>query len=425
MANRINRPHNFSAAIGWVMLWVLMQLCLLAERARSQVLHTDKEVYAAARLVGITEDLWQFELGEEQIQVGQDLLRWGAYPGIIRSQAIWTSDGSWLCGELEMETEKVAVISDWFESFSLPFSKVRGMVLNSPATLEQWLELESQLLETSGTEDHVWLRDGNRLSGVLNLTKESLASQSVVLETGGQEITLSLEQIVAVVFSPALQGPLSPRSTSERIGIRDGSMIIATRKRIDDQRVVIESADGLQLASFDVPSEFAKAISSLEHTPPNVVRLSDLEPASFKHLADNTLQWQLGINRDVYARPLIVDSGVVANGLALHSASQVAYRWDGSPARLIAEIRFAKPQAGGSQRLGSVMCRLLVAREGELQTIAEIPLKRSAANVPDSAMPNIDVSGAQLIVLIVEPADYGQYGDHVLWLDARLYREPE
>jgi hypothetical protein len=61
----------------------------------------------------------------------------------------------------------------------------------------------------------------------------------------------------------------------------------------------------------------------------------------------------------------------------------------------------------------------MLARGGKLQQVATFNLDRSET----SAKPvDVDISGAQLLVLVTEEADFAQYGDHVLWLDARIAR---
>jgi len=150
--------------------------------------------------------------------------------------------------------------------------------------------------------------------------------------------------------------------------------------------------------------------------------LSDLTPARYRHLPDSTLSWELGADRDVMGGPLHTKQSIFLRGLATHSSSQVAYRWDGSPVRMLAEVTLAAALPGAAERLGSVACQVLIARDGKLQTVHSFSLRRSAEGTAQSVeMIDLELPDAQLIVLVTDKADYGQYGDHVLWLDARLH----
>jgi len=105
----------------------------------------------------------------------------------------------------------------------------------------------------------------------------------------------------------------------------------------------------------------------------------------------------------------------------MHSSSQVAYRLDGSEKRMLVEVQLAKPADGANEQLGSVNCQVMVARAGKLQQIADFHLDRSRS---DPHFLDLDISGSQLLVLVTDQSDFAQYGDHVLWLDARILIKP-
>ncbi len=133
------------------------------------------------------------------------------------------------------------------------------------------------------------------------------------------------------------------------------------------------------------------------------------------------MNWPLGKNRDLLGRPLLQRTsdgvGIVDRGLATHSASQVAYRLDGKPAKFLAEVVMALPSEGAAEELGNAVCQVLLARNGKLQSAAKIQLDRLQ---PQSQRVEVDLSDAQLLVLVTEQDDYSQFGDHILWLDARI-----
>jgi hypothetical protein len=111
--------------------------------------------------------------------------------------------------------------------------------------------------------------------------------------------------------------------------------------------------------------------------------------------------------------------GIIDRGLATHSSSQVAYRLDGNEKKFLSEVVLARPTDGADERLGSAACQVMLARAGKLQQVASFSLDRSDSSPKPIS---VDISGAQLLVLVTEQADFDQYGDHVLWLEARIAR---
>jgi hypothetical protein len=187
---------------------------------------------------------------------------------------------------------------------------------------------------------------------------------------------------------------------------------------MDAATLTFDLACSIKLESLDHPTEFATPVNYLAGMPAGLRFFSQMEPASYRHLPDSKLNWELGRNRDLAGRHLTTRGGIVANGLTMHSTSQVAYRWDGSPARLLAEVCFARPLTQGRESFAEVKCQVLVARSGQLQPLIDFRLSQSEQML--RKLVDLDVSGAQLIVLIAEAADFAQYGDHVQWLDVRL-----
>jgi hypothetical protein len=409
---------------------IVCGLCLRSNLAQAQsqepqTLHTVSGIESDARLVDYTDRGWKFALSNDELAEHETLIRWGAQPAVVRDQALWLADGSWLAGDLTLDRRQATLQSDWFDLLAVPLNAVRGAVIYPPATADAWWELRRQMQATTGGEDQLWLRDGSRVAGVLSLTTNDVGETAALLEKDGQRFELTFDQIQSIVFSPALLGPLSALETisdpsEQRIGLRDGTWLRLAALQNEARRMTFELQNGLKLTSLDEPQDFLSAVRYLEGQGVRATSLSELEPARYKHVSDNSLQWQLGVRRDVYGRPLMLSNGVVYDGLAMHSSSQVAYRWDASPARFQAEVVFAKPRRGGDPKLGSADCRVLMVRDGKLQNAAELQLRRAGPPESRTATIDVDISGAQLLVLLVESADLGSYGDHVLWLNARV-----
>ncbi len=417
--------------------------------SNAQTLHTTNAIHANAQLLKLeSPDQWSFQLDEREIVITSSrIVRWGSWPGVRADQAVWLGDGSWLCGDVQFEHESIGVSSDWFKLLALPLNSVRGVVLSPPTTLPRWLVLQSQMLAASGEQDMVWLADGKKLNGIIRwpAANVELPFRTLTVDVSGQKVEVVLDEIQAIVFSPTLLGPLLPHQNTTQLGMVDGSLLWTKKIEPEVSSVAVTLGSAIKLMSLDGPLQFCKAIKFVASdrgigqsagvpaigtatgtpangTPANGTQLlSDLPVASYRHVTDSELKWELGINRDLYGRALHDLRGIYPQGLATHSSSQVAYRWDGSPGRLLAEVAMAASPPQGDSPLGSVKCQILLARGGQLESVESFSMTRFAIHeTVITHMVDVDLSNAKLVVLVTDKADFGQYGDQVMWLDARL-----
>jgi NPCBM/NEW2 domain len=396
-------------------------IAIAATSPAQSILHTSEEVVAHAQLVHLKENgQWAFDVHGKLMTVDNAaLVRWGAWSGVLRKTAIWLTDGSWLAGQVEFSSpEEVTLHSDWFQPVKISLRSVRGIVSIAPASISAWNRLQAQFEATTGGRDTIWLSGNRQIAGVLRVEQDDFGkSQRYVLENAGQTISVDASEVQSIAFSPTLLGKLPVQSKQAVIGIEDGSRLNIRRFSQKGDRIQIELADRLELESLDSRAEFCRGITYLTNQSAATTFLSDIEPASYKHISQSQLTWPLGRNRDLYGQPLMNSLGIIDRGLATHSSSQVAYRLDASAQKFLAEVVLAKPADGADERLGSVACQVMVARSGKLQQVAAFNLDRH--EVAPKAL-EVDIRGAQLLVLVTEQADFAQYGDHVLWLEARV-----
>ncbi|MCC6508995.1 MAG: NPCBM/NEW2 domain-containing protein, partial [Pirellulaceae bacterium] len=203
---------------------------------------------------------------------------------------------------------------------------------------------------------------------------------------------------------------------------RDGSHLQVERiQRRADGRVQLTLGDQRSLVSLDDSSQFVQQINSLIASPKGVIWLSNLEPARYRALDESgRLEWPLGRDRDLFGQPLFDQwNQAIERALVVHAPAQVAYRWDGSKAKFLADISILpnRSPAGTDLALGSASCKVMLARNGQLSDAFQSVVLRHG-DKPVSI--DLDVTDAQLIVLLVDPADESTLGDHVLWQDARV-----
>jgi hypothetical protein len=407
----------------WLVQWAMLPTA-------AQTLHTTTDMYQPARLVKMEPNhLWTFQYAERETQIPSSrIVRWGSWPGVRDQPAVWLGDGSWLCGDVQITSSTISVTNDWLKTPDFPVDNIRGVVLAPPTSLSRWLDLQSQMEAVVGEQDVLWLSGGKRLSGILRWSAggEAVPSRTVELDASGQRIEVPLESVQAIVLSPTLLGPVPSHQNTLQLGLVDGSLLYVSQLQPQTSSVELSLEGGTQLSSFDGPWQFCKELVLLSSNPGQAGTggsqyLSALPVASYRHLADSSLTWPLGIDRNVYGRSLHTRQGIFSRGLATHSACQVAYRWDGSPARLLAEVTLGAAPPQAAPGLGSVQCQVMLARGSELETVERFSLTRK----PDKKAPavqllDVDLSRAKLVVLVTEKADFGQYGDQVLWLDARI-----
>lgn len=415
-------------SLTWLVLSILtattVQGFLVAQDQLTQPLHLADKRFKEAKLTGIQGKQMAFlvaaSTGNQTITT-QQVVRWGSWRGIIGSQAVWMSDGSWLSGQVQLsDRNQLRLQSKWLNLPELPFRSIRAVVYTPVASLVDWMAMEQMLKSFSGENDVVWLRDRKQLTGVIELDSLTEDVKELSIKVADQKVSVPLEEIAAFAFSPSLFSEVSAEPALQ-IGIEDGSFLKAVEFSSADGKANFTLPSLAKVASLDDTSEFARAVTFVQNNPiPKLQRLDQLKPASYRHISDSTLEFSLGVNEDVYGKPLVLGSqrhaGIVFHGLALHGASQVAYRWDRSPAKLLAELHMADPESN----LGNALCKVMLIRNGKLETVWEATVSSGPVSRRSGIPIEIDINDAQLVVLVVEKGEQGQLGDHVLWLDARI-----
>ncbi len=397
-------------------------------RCVGQSLHTRDAVIANVTALQWKAAGWQYAMpADPKLFHPADVIRWGSWSGVQREQAVWLSDGSWLCGKLDLLSDKVLVRSNWFEPVEIPLTSLRGILLNPLPSFRDWQKVSSWMSAAEGTDDRILLTSGQKAKGLVSFIERDEEPASLQLEKDGKGFSWDQLDVRAIVFSPTLLGEVPQKTKGQSIAISDGSLLNTRAPEPFKNRFKLVTDGGVSLVSIDSAQRFSEELRYLRVHNSSTQFLSDIPVAQYKYLPKlSSLQWELGKDEDCLGRPLQVDGGVVPKGIAMHAPSQVAFRWDKSAARLLGEVGFVAPPAGGDEVLGAVVCKVLVARSGTLQTVSELKLHRAGNDqVRSSSLVDIDVTDAQLIVLVVEEGLFGQLGDHVQWLDLRLERQGE
>ncbi|MCA9127282.1 MAG: NPCBM/NEW2 domain-containing protein [Planctomycetales bacterium] len=414
----------------------------------AQALHTVDDIEMNVSLLSVEAERCVFrkassKLAENETSVEisvptANIVRWGTWTGWTAEQAVWLQGGSWLCGEINVGPDSVNLDNQWLHTPEIKLPIVRGLVFDPPASLAQAIALRQEMSLVSGGRDVLWLRDGRQVSGTVSFFDSASSQNNKVLQFdfGGRAVEIVLDEVRAIVFSPDLFGPLNNSQQRHLIGLADGSMLRAFQVSSTDAGMSCQLEPDLTVTSLNRGAEFARGITLLASPSRQVQMLSAKAPDSYRNLSDTLITWELGRDHDVWQDPLRTRDGLVPHGLAMHSLSQAAYRWDKRPAHLLADLTLAMPRAAANRGLGSARCKVLVARDGQLVTEIDIGVQRTeqsginhffrfdqepSVESEMASMPiEVDLTGAQLVALVVEDWKHGQYGDQVFWLDARI-----
>lgn len=419
-------------------LWLSGTCCSAQEQtslptANELPLHLSDQRIPSARLIDIDDQgFLQYQVGEQSRGVSLlEIVRWTGVHVVSGADIVCLSDSSWLAGRIEWKNAQTIVLtSDWFETIELPLDDVRGLLFRPSPSQQKVLELQQKMLAHSGSSDALWNARSEQLSGIMTVKLRATSEGKTPLRPvwslqpsgAADKVELENDMVQAIIFSPALHGPIRRGTDYPLLTLRDGSRLrVESFSRESDGRVKVILSDRRSLMTIDTVEQFIPAIAALTGQPPGITWLSDLEPARYRLLDEaQELSWPLGRNQDLFGRVLFKQSQPVRNSLVIHSPAQAAYRWDGSAGKFLAEVQLLPVADAAGTSLGSALCKVLVARAGQLQEVFNSGVLR--AETPSVAIA-IDISDAQLVVLLVEEADQGTVGDHALWREARFVRE--
>ena len=405
--------------------------CLAEEETTRELILADK-VIRKTELLNLS-DQGNVELianGEKQIRAIDDIARWGTLRTPNRVPVALLNDGSRMVVQgIQKQKDRFAIQSFQWEETFIEEPLLRGLILTTPGSDQRWNQWIERMLTAEGRNDQVAVKDRGWIQGTLVWSEDSFdlvqPSGRLVLRVDGENLELKIEEVEAILFSPVLT-PIMSTVASQSIGFKDGSRLYCTQWSIDtNQFARFRLTGGLELKSAVSVSEISSNVCFLAGSSKNFSYLSDIEPASYKHLDFLSTKWELGRDYDLWRRKLKqangdTNAGEVEKGLAMHATSQVAFRWNKSAGKLLAQVVLAEPEQPSTSSAGSAIAKVLILKEGKLETKLTsdlITLKSQPQEV------DVSITGAELVILLVDAGPQGTIGDHVLWLDARIAKE--
>ena len=346
------------------------------------------------------------EKGPREIAAA-DLELWGNFVEPARTiQIVLPSGGMIATASLRIEKENLQGSSSVFESLNIPIELAAGIIFRPPLDRAKQDQLRMRIASSGGQTDRVLLDNGDELTGTI----AGLDEKGLTLQTDVGNVLLEINKLVAAFFNPTLLKPAAPSGFRVLVGFQDGSRVTALKLSADKSTATLQLPDGLQLKTA------TDAIVALQPLGGRVEYLSDLKPASYRHIPFLSLSWPFAADRSVLQGQLRASGKPYAKGLGMHSPARITYDLKGAYRRFQAELAIDDEAGQG----GSVVFRVFVDDgSGAWQERATSETIRGGEPpVPLS----VDLAGAKRISLLVDYADRGDELDHADWLNARLVR---
>jgi hypothetical protein len=349
-----------------------------------------------------------------------DVIRWG-HPVETRPQPIvLLDDGSRLvsaaawagAAPVALSGDEFMVTSDLVKDMRLARRQVVGVIFaerNHPAQ-RRALEESIRVSEAAGRDqDEVLLTNNDRIRGKIAAIGDGMLI--VAAAAGEAKLPLSRIQSVALAHLQATD-PLSREKL--QVALRDGSVLRANSVIADDKTLKI------QIAALSLTLEGANVgdiVALQSMTGERLAYLSDLNPASFRHVPYLSIEWPYKRDRNVRGDILVVGRNRYLKGVGMHSAGRLTYSLDAAAGWRRFETSIAVDDSTDGR--GSVTFSVYVQRGGQWQSAYTSGIVRGGEKPIDVS---IDVSGATGLTLTADYAERGDELDHADWLDSRLVK---
>jgi hypothetical protein len=364
---------------------------------------------------------WLFEIeGKPHRWTADQWIRWGAPAKTQSGPYLYLSGGSCLAvdegfGTLEITEDRVTVDSKSLgEKIELPLTSVEGIIFRPSPDLQQRNQIMDRFREMERTTDTVLLDNGDELQGTIHgLT----ATTGLTLQTvPGDTISVPRKNIVALVLNPALVDRPKHQDQLLLVHFADGSRVMASDWKGDEEKLEMVSPTGQQFSAHYRKDRRDPNLIGLQSFVPQVVYLSDLEPADYRHRPYLSVHWPYQTDRNVIGTRLQSGGTLYEKGIGMHSVASLTYRLEKPYQRFDATLGI--DDSAGNR--GSVLFRLYVDDgSGKWQLREQSEILRGGDG---TRRISIDLTGIRGLSLVVDHADRGDEMDRANWLDARLLR---
>jgi len=321
------------------------------------------------------------------------VMRPGGYLNRDKPPTVRLLNGDLLRGKVTFLPErKLSVQTEWTKLI-VPLDWVAAIQIKPEGALPEPAAKDAVVLETDRIEGEI----------------REVTPEQVVVRVVGQPVPLKMAQIQALVFGARPSVADAGEGMTVRMSLNTGDRITARWGRYMPEGHHAINVTLPWGASQDIPFD---RLARLEVKNGKLAYLSELSPTEVKESTLLAPPSRFQVDHAVSGLPLRLQGKAYAHGFGVHSRSDLTFALDGSYRTFSALIGIDDSVAAA----GSVIFRVY----GDGKLLYESPVLRGSA---DPVPIKVDLQGALLLRLSVDPADGGDLGDHADWADARLFRE--
>ncbi|MEW4564343.1 NPCBM/NEW2 domain-containing protein [Bremerella sp. JC770] len=313
--------------------------------------------------------------------------------------------------ELHTEGTQLRAYNRLWDEMKFPLRHLRGILLRSYLNPDETQIALDRIHAYQGTRDRLLLANGDYIDG----TFRRLTPLSVEFQIGDKALKLDRKRIAEIHFARSA-GKLPTAEQGMWVGLRDGSMLLATELSLTDDILRVRLSQGVSMRSSNLENAFAY-VKYLRPLASDVTYLSDLDAIGFKSLGFLNASWDYRKDRNVDGGTLKSHGYVSQKGLGLHATSRLAYKVENQAVRLKAKVGIDDDTDGA----GSVIFKVFASETGKSwKTVYESPIVRGGQTPLDV---DVSVAGMKGVALVVEYADGADVLDHANWMDARFEKQ--
>jgi hypothetical protein len=299
-------------------------------------------------------------------------------------------------GEFNLEIQSFSM-----GNLAIPLDSILGLILAPPVEPDAVDALMARLRTEPRDAELLWLANGDKLPGLFaGMTDKKLSFQPA---TG--RVELDRPGVVALGFAPGQVNYRRPEGPYLELTTVDGSRLGVTDVRVERGQIV---ATARFKAEIRLPiGELAK-VHALNAS---VAYLSDREANGTQYEAYVGPTRPYRRNASVSGETLRLAGRPFDRGLGTQSRTLLAYKLEPGSRRFQASVGL-DDRAGP---LGNVVFKVMVDKKVSYESPPMSP------GEPPRAV-DVEVSGAQFLILITEFGERGDVQDHADWVEARIIR---
>ncbi|QDS95945.1 hypothetical protein FF011L_47470 [Roseimaritima multifibrata] len=350
--------------------------------------------------------------------------------------AILLVDGSRIAANRWRFDSKTCEVSNEWGQMEIPLAAVQAIVWNGPLDREAWQRIERKAARLKGPEDAVIAIDGTVTRGslVAGQTIESQDRQGEFRLAGAEQssearptIDFSGPRLRAFVSSPALRMATVVDDQDHWMALSDGSLVRLKSPLQESPKRLAVGGEFLQVGGMSNRWD-AMLVWSAPAVQSGALELRS--PLRYRHVpsfGDVIAMDSWGDS----SSPRWCEGEWVRSGIEVPANSRIVYRLNGEQ-RLRGFVRARMDVAPNHDRLlRSMVCRFIVQTadaSGKLTTRWQSPeitagtegnLSESEEETDRTAEIDIDLAGAKLLILGVDPIGNAGFG-RGQWLEMTL-----